>query len=78
MTMRVSRVLTWLVAAVIGAVYGAAATIAHAYTLGWFPVGLVLAIVGTGALLVALRQLTEDRWSAPPGGGGRVGAVVRL
>lgn len=67
-----ARVLTWLVAAVIGTVYGTAATVAHAYALGVFPLGLLLAVVGTGALLIALRALTGDRWTALAGGLGVV------
>lgn len=48
----------------MGAVYGLAGTIAHAYVWGGIPVGLVLGIVGCGALLAAVRLLTADRWSA--------------
>ncbi|GAA1849627.1 histidinol dehydrogenase [Microbacterium koreense] len=59
-----SRVATWVVALVVGAFYGLAGTIAHAYTLGPLPVGLVLALVGCAALLVSVRLLTADRWSA--------------
>jgi len=59
-----ARVATWVVAFIVGAVYGLAGTIAHTYLLGWFPLGLVLAIVGSGALLVAVRLLTADRWAA--------------
>ncbi|MFG6445260.1 DUF6113 family protein [Microbacterium sp. P06] len=73
---KVTRVMTWLVAAVIGAVYGTAATIAHAYRLGVLPLGLVLASIGTAALLVALRQLTSDRWAALAGGLGMLLAMI--
>ncbi|TDN92481.1 histidinol dehydrogenase [Microbacterium sp. BK668] len=59
-----ARVATWFVAFVVGAVYGLAGTIAHTYALGWFPLGLVLAVIGSGALLVAVRLLTADRWAA--------------
>ncbi len=55
---------TWIVALAAGAVYGVAGTIAHAYVVGWLPVGLILAIVGAGALLAAVRLLTRDRWAA--------------
>lgn len=48
----------------VGTVYGLAGTIAHSYELGWFPLGLVLATVGCGALLLAVRLLTADRWAA--------------
>jgi hypothetical protein len=74
--MQANRVLTWLVAAGVGAVYGTAATIAHAYTLGILPLGLVLAVVGTGALLVALRTLTGDRWTALAGGLGLLATMI--
>ena len=59
-----ARVGTWFVALLVGAVYGLAGTIAHSYELGWFPLGLVLAIVGSAGLLVAVRFLTADRWAA--------------
>lgn len=59
-----ARLGTWIVALLVGAVYGLAGTIAHAYELGWFPLGLVLALVGCAALLVAVRLLTADRWAA--------------
>lgn len=55
---------TWIIALVAGAVYGVAGTIAHAYVIGPIPIGLILAIVGAGALLAAVRLLTRDRWAA--------------
>jgi hypothetical protein len=65
-----ARILTLVVAFVVGAVYGVAATVGHAYAIGWFPLGLILAVIGSGALLLALRLLTGDRWSALAGGAG--------
>lgn len=59
-----ARAATWFVAFLVGAVYGLAGTIAHTYAVGWFPLGLVLAVIGSGALLVAVRLLTADRWAA--------------
>ncbi|MCP2637886.1 histidinol dehydrogenase [Microbacterium sp. HD4P20] len=56
-----ARVGTWFVALVVGAVYGLAGTIAHAYTIGPFPLGLVLGAIGCAALLLAVRLLTADR-----------------
>lgn len=73
-----SRLGTWVIALVVGAVYGAACTIAHAYTVGVLPIGLVLAIVGVAALLVAVRSLTVDRWAALAAGLGALGATVVL
>ena len=71
-----ARVGTWLVAFVVGAVYGLAGTIAHSYELGWFPLGLVLAIIGCGALLMAVRLLTADRWAALATGLGMMTATL--
>lgn len=56
-----ARIGTWIVALLVGAVYGLAGTIAHAYRIGWLPVGLVLAATGCAALLLAVRLLTADR-----------------
>ena len=70
------RVATWFVAFIVGAVYGLAGTIAHAYTLGWFPLGLVLALIGSAALLVAVRLLTSDRWAALASGFGMILATL--
>ncbi|GAA2011994.1 DUF6113 family protein [Microbacterium ulmi] len=58
------RIGTWVVAFVVGAVYGLAGTIAQSFALGWLPLGLVVAVVGSAALLVAVRLLTADRWAA--------------
>ncbi|KRA23788.1 histidinol dehydrogenase [Microbacterium sp. Root61] len=64
MTFSWSRVGTWVIALLVGAVYGLAGTIAQSFMWGWFPLGLVLAIIGSGALLAAVRLLTGDRWAA--------------
>jgi Family of unknown function (DUF6113) len=59
-----ARIATWAVAFIVGAMYGVAGTVAHAYEIGWFPLGLVLALIGSAALLVAVRLLAQDRWAA--------------
>jgi Family of unknown function (DUF6113) len=59
-----ARLGTWVVALLVGIVYGLAGTIAHSFTWGWFPLGLILAILGSAALLAAVRLLTADRWAA--------------
>jgi hypothetical protein len=69
-------VATWVVALLVGAVYGLAGTIAHAYRWGWFPLGLILAIIGSAALLAAVRLLTGDRWAALAGGIGMILATL--
>ena len=76
MNQTLSRVLSWVLALVVGAVYGTAGTIAHAYRLGPIPVGLILAVIGIAALFVALRALTGDRWTALCGGVGALAATV--
>lgn len=62
--MTVTRAGTWVVALVVGVVYGVAGTIGQAAGWSWFPVGLIVAIVGAAAIVSAVRLLTADRWSA--------------
>lgn len=71
-----ARIVTWLIALLVGVVYGLAGTIAHGYMLGWFPLGLILALVGCGALLLAVRLLTADRWSTLATGIGMMTATL--
>lgn len=71
-----ARLGTWAVAFVVGVVYGLAGTIAHSYELGWFPLGLVLALTGCGALLAAVRLLTVDRWATLATGLGMMTATL--
>lgn len=56
-----SRVLSWIAAALVGVVYGAAGTIAHSLRWGVLPVGMIIGAIACGALLVAVRALTHDR-----------------
>ncbi|WP_254359587.1 histidinol dehydrogenase [Microbacterium hominis] len=71
-----ARLGTWAIALLVGGVYGLAGTIAHAFALGWFPLGLVLAIIGSAALLAAVRLLTLDRWAALATGFGMMTATL--
>ncbi|MCW3491733.1 DUF6113 family protein [Microbacterium sp. SSM24] len=71
-----ARIGTWVVALLVGAVYGLAGTIAHGYELGWFPLGLVLALIGCAALLVSVRLLTADRWAALATGLGMMASTL--
>lgn len=71
-----SRLGSWVIALVVGAVYGLAGTIAQSYLLGGFPVGLLLAVVGSAALLAAVRLLTTDRWAALATGLGMMVATL--
>ena len=71
-----ARIGTWIIALLVGAVYGVAGTIAHAYTLGPLPLGVLLALIGSGALVLAVRALPADRWAALACGIGLVVAVL--
>lgn len=67
--------VTWIVAFVVGAVYGVAGTIGQAAAWGVLPVGLIVAIAGVAALLVAMRVLS-GRGSALAAGLGVMGATL--
>lgn len=56
--------LAWFLAFIIGVVYGVAGTISQAFQLGILPLGLVIAIVGSGALIAGVRLVTHDRWAS--------------
>lgn len=58
-----SRIAAWAIALVVGIVYGAAGSFAHASFWGPVPVGIALGLTGAGALLIAVRLLTGDRWT---------------
>ncbi|MEI3867084.1 histidinol dehydrogenase [Microbacterium sp. CCNWLW134] len=75
-TSTLARILTWIVAVVIGGAYGLAGTIAHPFTLWVLPVGLTLAIIGSTALLIAIRLLTADRWATLAAGLGMLAATL--
>ncbi|MDU0347169.1 DUF6113 family protein [Microbacterium sp. KSW2-29] len=68
MKSRILRVVGWIVALLVGAFYGTAGTVTQASLVGPFPAGLLLATVGSAALLIALRTLTGDRVNALAGG----------
>lgn len=73
MTFSWPRLGAWVIALLVGAVYGLAGTVSHAYELGSFPLGLMLSLIGIAALLAAVRLLTGDRWATLATG---VGAVL--
>ncbi len=71
----VSRIPTFLIAALAGAVFGVVGTVAHAATIWGIPIGLVLGIIGSGALMLAIRLLA-DRWASVAAGVGITLAVI--
>lgn len=72
------RLLSWLAAFLIGGVYGVAATIAHSFTLGPVPVGVIVGVIACAALLIALRGLTGDRWAALAAGFGMMALILMI
>ncbi len=72
-----SRVGMYLFAAIAGGVYGIVGTVAQASTLWGLPVGLVLALIGSSALILAIRLLS-DRGSTLAAAVGLVLAIVVL
>lgn len=74
----VSRVLSWIAAALVGGVYGVAGTIAHSVMWGPVPIGLIVAAIACAAILVAVRALTHDRGAAVAAGLGMIGMLVLI
>ncbi|MCZ4300451.1 histidinol dehydrogenase [Microbacterium oxydans] len=73
-----SRVLSWVAAALVGGVYGVAGTIAHSVMWGPVPIGLIVAAIACAAILVAVRALTHDRGAAVAAGLGMIGMLVLI
>lgn len=74
----VSRVLSWIAAALVGGVYGVAGTIGHSVMWGPIPIGLIVATIACAAILVAVRALTHDRAAAVAAGLGMIGMLVLI
>lgn len=74
----ISRVLSWVAAALVGGVFGVAGTIAHSVTWGPVPVGLIVGTIACGAILIAIRALTHDRGAALASGVGMLGMLVLI
>jgi len=74
----ISRVLSWLAAALVGGVYGIAGTIGHSLMWGPIPVGLIVGAIACGAMLIAIRALTHDRGAALAAGLGMLGTLVLI
>jgi hypothetical protein len=77
-----SRIGTLLVAFVVGALYGAVATVGHRQELRIgdvsLPWGLVAALVGVASLLVGIRLVAGGRGAAAAAAVGIVGMVALL
>ena len=70
--------LSWVVAALVGGVYGVAGTIAHSVMWGPVPIGLIVAAIACAAILVAVRALTHDRGAAVAAGLGMIGMLLLI
>ncbi|GAA2929905.1 hypothetical protein GCM10010458_10520 [Microbacterium luteolum] len=73
-----SRVLSWVAAALVGGVYGVAGTIGHSLMWGPIPVGLIVGAIACAAILIAVRALTHDRGAAVAAGLGMIGMLVLI
>lgn len=73
-----SRVLSWVAAALVGGVYGVAGTIGHSLMWGPIPVGLIVGAIACAAILIAVRTLTHDRGAAVAAGLGMLGMLVLI
>ncbi len=77
-----SRVGGLLLAALIGLVYGAVATIGHrqSFELGGVvvPWGVVAGLLGVAALLLGIRLVAGGRWAAAAAGVGVIAIVALL
>ncbi|MTE22873.1 histidinol dehydrogenase [Microbacterium sp. ZXX196] len=72
-----SRLVSWLLAAVAGAVFGVAGTISHPVVAwGRLPIGLIAGGAGCLALLVAIRLLVVDRGAVLAAGLGMLAALT--
>lgn len=74
----ISRVLSWVAAALVGGVFGVAGTIGHSLMWGPVPVGLIVGAVACGSILVAIRALTHDRGATLAAGLGMIGMLVLI
>jgi hypothetical protein len=75
-----ARAGTYAVAAVIGVIYGAVATVGHRHALRIgdvvVPWGLVAALAGVLALLLGIRLVAGGRWAAAAAAAGIIGSVA--
>lgn len=74
----ISRVLSWIAAALVGGVFGVAGTIGHSLMWGPVPVGLLVGAIACGAILVAIRALTHDRGATLAAGLGMLGMLILI
>lgn len=72
----ISRVLSWVAAALVGGVFGVAGTIGHSLMWGPIPLGLIVGAIACGAILIAIRALTHDRGATLAAGLGMLGTLV--
>ncbi len=77
-----ARAGTYVLAAVIGVIYGAVATVGHRHALRIgdvvIPWGLVAALAGVLALLLGIRIVAGGRWTAAAAAVGIIGVVSLL
>jgi hypothetical protein len=78
-----TRVLGYVVAFVLGVVFGVLGTVVHQIAFSVFglfdvPIGLIVALPAVALLLVGLRLMVESRLAAIIAGAGVVGVIALL
>jgi hypothetical protein len=77
-----ARIGAYAIAAVIGVIYGAVATVGHRHEIRIgeiaIPWGLVAALAGVLALLLGIRLVAGGRWVAAAAAVGVIGTVALL
>ncbi len=71
-----SRILSWIAAALVGGVFGIAGTIGHSLICLGIPVVIIVGAIACGAILIAIRTLTHDRGATLAAGLGMLGMVT--
>ncbi|MCS5715250.1 DUF6113 family protein [Herbiconiux sp. CPCC 205716] len=82
-TSRGSRILGYIAALLLGALFGAIGTVVHQIDVSVFglfdlPVGLILALVAIGLLLTGLRLIAPSRLAAMLAAAALIGVVALL
>jgi hypothetical protein len=74
----VIRVGSWVVALLLGVVFGMLGTVVNQAMIGWFPIGLVMGCLASILLLLGLRLILPTRTVALLAAVGLVGIVAAL
>ncbi|GAA1133206.1 MULTISPECIES: histidinol dehydrogenase [Microbacterium] len=73
-----SKIVSWIAAAMVGGVFGVAGTIAHSVMWGPVPIGIIIGTIACGSILIGIRALTHDRAATVAAGLGMVGMLMLI